>query len=365
MIARQSNFHAPLLGVIICGALLSAVPCLGRSNGSAGVEVRVVTDEAEAVLAILAKKKAGQAIDEADWQRLFASEGYVRLKKRELEMRRSFEDTDFKAFVLSDDLAARAQALENALASWRRASVEEAGRRALLYLPKRARIKAKIYPVIKPKENSFVFEVKTDPAIFFYLDPGRSRESFENGMAHELHHVGYGGGCPSASVGGEISRLPVAAQNVLLWLGAFGEGFAMLAAAGSPDVHPHAASRAEDRERWDRDVANFDEDFRKVEKFFMDVLENRQTEKERVAAARSFYGTQGPWYTVGWKMAVIIEKTYGRAKLIECMCDLRKLPPTYNQAAAKHNRSSRKPLPLWPASLVKAVSEAGERERAS
>jgi hypothetical protein len=31
-----------------------------------------------------------------DWQRIFQSEGYVRLKKRETPMQRSFEDSDFE-----------------------------------------------------------------------------------------------------------------------------------------------------------------------------------------------------------------------------------------------------------------------------
>ena len=76
---------------------------------SAQVNVRLVTDEAEAVLNVLAKRRANQSIDEADWQRIFQSEGYVRLKKREKSMQRSFEDADFKTFVLSDELAQRAR----------------------------------------------------------------------------------------------------------------------------------------------------------------------------------------------------------------------------------------------------------------
>ena len=47
-----------------------------------------------------------------------------------------------------------------------------------------------------------------------------------------------------------------------------GEGFAMLAAAGGPDIHPHAVSDAKERARWDHDLANFNEDLKKVESFF-------------------------------------------------------------------------------------------------
>jgi hypothetical protein len=355
MRANRMNICAMLISAIISSALAAAAsPRSARQVGSR-LDVRMVTDEADAVLAILAAKKTGQPITEADWQRLFSSEGYVRLKKREAEMRRSFEDAEFKAFVLSDNLAGRAEALKTTLASWMRADISEVGKRALAYLPKNARIRAKIYLTIKPRENSFVFEVNSDPAIFLYLDPSKSKEIFENVLAHELHHIGFGGSCPPAQISGEESKLPQNARNALVWVSAFSEGFAILAAAGGMDIHPHATSLPEDRQRWDRDMANFNDDLRKVEKFFLDVLENRLTEEEREKAARSFYGVQGPWYTVGWKMAVTIEKVYGREKLIECMCDQRKLLSTYNSAAARLNHSTRESLALWSPSLVKAL----------
>jgi hypothetical protein len=331
---------------IICAAFLPV---------TAQVNVRLVTDEAEAVLNILAKRKTNQPVVEADWQRIFQSEGYVRLKQRETSMQRSFEDADFKTFVLSDNLAQRMPALEETLARWKKADTERAARLALAYLPKDARIRAKIYPVIKPRENSFVFDVRNDPAIFLYLDPAVSAAKFENTLAHELHHIGYGGSCPSAAVSEELKKLPATAQETLNWIGAFGEGFAMLAAAGGPDVHPHAVSASDERVRWDKDVANFNADLKKVERFFLDILEAKLTGDDIRKTGFTFFGVQGPWYTVGWKMSVLIEKTYGRAKLIECFCDQRKLLSTYNEAAAAQNRRSADQLALWSTSVVDAV----------
>jgi hypothetical protein len=69
----------------------------------------------------------------------------------------------------------------------------------------------------------------------------------------------------------------------------------------------------------------------------------------------SFFGIQGPWYTVGWRMSVLIEKTYGRARLIQCMCDQRLLLATYNSAALKHNRKAKQPLELWSTAVVNGV----------
>lgn len=342
--------------LIVSYAFGFAPVCFAQSSIPSAVDVRLVTDEAEAVLAILAKKRANQPITESDWQRVFQSEGYVRLKARETSMKRSFEESDFRVFVLSDQLAERAGALEETLARWKLADAAGAARLSLAYLPKAAHIRAKIYPVIKPRENSFVFDVKNDPAIFLYLDPTVSREKFENTLAHELHHIGYGSSCPSRKAANEIAKLPPKAQTVLTWIGAFGEGFAMLAAAGGPDKHPHAASNPEERARWDRDMSNFSTDLKRVEKFFLDILEDRLTGDEVQKVGFSFFGTQGAWYTVGWKMSVLIEKTYGRAKLIECICDQRKLLATYNKAAAKYNRTSPEPLALWSDSLVKRIN---------
>ena len=349
-------------GIIIYA--VSAMACLAQSNTSA-IKVSVVTDEADAVLAILDKKRANEAVEESDWQRLFKSEGYVRLKKREAAMRRPFEDSEFKTFVLSDALLERAAALAETLAKWKSADVTGAARLALAYLPKNASIRAKIYPVIKPRDNSFVFEVSTDPAIFLYLDPGLSKERFENTLAHELHHIGYGTACPTKQTKDEVARMPRNVQIVIRYIGAFGEGFAMLAAAGGPGVHPHAVSSDEDRARWDRDVANFNSDLKRVEKFFLDVLADSLSEEQINEAVSSFFGEQGAWYTVGWKMCALIEKTYGRQALLDAMCDQRKLLQVYNRAAAEYNRVSSDKLPLWSQSLIEAVNEAVNKDRAA
>jgi len=329
--------------------------CVICDLASAQVNVRMLTDEAEATLAILARKKANQPITESDWQRVFQSEGYMRLKQRETSMKRSFEEADFKTFVLSDQSAERASALKDTFEKWKRADITRAARLALDYLPRGAQIKAKIYPVIKPRENSFVFDTTNDPAIFLYIDPKKTREQFENTLAHELHHIGYAGSCPAKQAEDEISKLPPHVRTTLTWIGAFGEGIAMLAAAGGPDVHPHAVSNPEDRARWDKDLGNFNDDLKKVEKFLLGVLKQKLTDEQIQRTGFSFFGTQGPWYTVGWKMSVVIEKTFGREKLIECFCDQRKLFSTYNQAAEKHNRTSRQPLALWSDTLISGI----------
>ena len=326
------------------------------AQNTSRLNIKIIADESDAVLAILAKRKANQNLSDADWQRLFSTEGYVRLKKREQAMKRSFAEADFKTFVLSDALLAKADSLNATLQAWKSIDVNRVAQAPLEYLPQDARINAKIYPVIKPRENSFVFDLNTDPAIFLYLDPNVKKQKFENTLAHELHHIGYGTACPKEQTTEQIKQKPQNVQTVIRYIGAFGEGFAMLAAAGGPDIHPHAVSDEEDRERWNHDVANFNEDLKKVERFFLDVLANRLSEEEINKTVSSFFGVQGPWYTVGWKMCVLIEKAFGRHALIDAMCDQRKLLPLYNRAAGLLNKRSRPKTATWSPELVAAIA---------
>lgn len=305
--------------------------------------VRLRFDTAEAV-----------AVLRQDWPSLFGSAGYQRLKSREASLQRAFTDSDFAAFVRSDSLQRRAGDLRRALSEWERADVTGAAVRALAYLPADARIHATVYVVIKPRTNSFVYDVRTDPGIFLYLDPVTTGPQFENTVAHELHHIGYAS--VSARFDSIVATLPDTVRAAVEWMGAFGEGFAMLAAAGGPDIHPHAVSPTADRARWDRDVANVNQDLRQVERFFLDVIGRRLTAPDSIrAAAFAFYGVQGPWYTVGWKMAVVIESRFGRDELIRCMLNPVLLVTRYNAAARAHNRAHADTLALWSAPFVKAL----------
>lgn len=276
------------------------------------IAIRVDTGEADAVLALI--DGGGRAGADDAWRRLFDSQGYRRLKAREAAMQRPFGDGEFRAFVLSPDLAARAPELRASLARWSAADLHASAARVLRYLPAEARIEATVFPVIKPKENSFVYLGEgLEPSIFLYIDPAVSEAKFENTVAHELHHIGF------ASLPEEpcASRPAVCAART--WTGGFGEGFAMLAAAGGPDVHPHRDSTPEDRARWDRDVTRFDEDLARVQDFLRKVVGGELDEAGAQRAGMEFFGVQGPWYTVGWTMAVAVERCFGRAALVGAM----------------------------------------------
>jgi hypothetical protein len=335
---------------------LAMVPKPVVASGPEQVKIAVDTSEAEAVLAILSKQSSNERVSDQDWSALCSTEPYKRLREREAAIHRPFTDQAFKEFVASPELTKQRESLEGTLASWRKADLQAAGRRVLAYLPGDAHIRAKVYIMIKPLKNSFVFELDTDPTIFLYLNPEVTSAEFENTVAHECHHVGFRS--VSAELKWKSEELKPAQKSALEWMGAFGEGFAMLAAAGSPDVHPQATHKLKDRERWDRDMANFNRDLRSLETFFMDVISGKlKTEEEIDEKGFSFFGYQGPWYTVSYRMAVVIEKAEGRDVLIQCMLDPRQFIRHYNQDASALNEKADEKLALWSQDLLHALKE--------
>lgn len=326
-------------------ALVSPHVTIPAPGQPARAQIRLDTSEAEAVLNILDKKAAGQEVTDADWTALFSSRPYMRLRDREARMKRPFTDSEFREFVLNGEPAGRGTALRSLLESWKRADFVVIAERVLEYLPPGATVRATVYPVIKPKHNSFVWELDKDPAIFFYLDPAVSAAQFENAAAHELHHVGLQS--ISSKYAARIASLPEHARQAAELMGCFGEGFAMLAAAGSPDVHPHANSNPEDRQRWDRDMAGFDVDMRSVDGFLREVVSGKLSLEEANDRAMAFFGIQGPWYTVGYRMAAAVEKNYGRQALLRCMEDPRQLLATWNRISGSESK--------WSEDLLQAV----------
>lgn len=282
--------------------------------------------EARAALGILDLHAAKRAVPEARYRALFATRGYRRLVAREEGMGRALTEADMRAHLADAAVVARARLLRETLTRWSRADLDRAARRALAYLPAQTPIRATVYPAIKPRQNSFVFELDTDPAIFLALDPEVTAAKLENTVGHELHHVGFAGACPEVP-----ADTPAGAAR--RWIGAFGEGIAMLAAAGGPDVHPHAVSAAADRERWDRDMQKVPADLAAVDAFLRSVAAGSLAGDAATEQARAFYGEQGPWYTVGYHLAVTIERAAGRQALVAALCDGPALLAAYNRAA--------------------------------
>jgi hypothetical protein len=169
-----------------------------------------------------------------------------------------------------------------------------------------------------------------------------------NTVTHELHHIGVASACAE-----DAKELPENVKTALGWMTGFAEGRAVLAAVGSPDLHPHATSDAAERAVWDREVAHVERDFGRLEEFFYALLDGKLDEKARTAQGMAFISTedvpQGAFYTVGWTMAAEVERRLGRERLVASLCDPVLFLTDYNRAAVNTT------LPRWSDALLERL----------
>ena len=303
--------------------------------------VRLDTEQPRLALAYI--RATSPAERDSLWRLHVATRGYIRLHEREAAMNRAFTDSSFRAFLDSDTLRARADDLFGALNSWERADFESAEERARKYLPTGTVIRATVFIMIKPRTNSFVFDASRDPAIFFYLDPTTPGPKFANTAAHELHHIGLSAACPATKI--EDPRQAA----VRRWLSAFGEGWAMLAAAGSAKTDPHLHSSDRERAEWKRNTVMAQEDMFRLEQFFAGIRSGVIPVDSADAKGFEFFNArpQGAWYTVGYLMTSTVERKDGRKALLKYICDPMGLIRRYQAIATRSGG------PRWTEAFVK------------
>ena len=73
----------------------------------------------------------------------------------------------------------------------------------------------------------------------------------------------------------KVASLPAGAQEAALWMRAFGEGLAVLAAAGSPEVAPNQYAPPEMQQTWARGMNDFNQDLEVLTEFFLEVIDGR------------------------------------------------------------------------------------------
>lgn len=342
----------------LLGGLFLALQLLG-ADSSGHPDIKVVADEADAALAILEERRSGE-VNAASWRKLWDSEGYRRLTARDKELTGRDDQQALHDYLLSDAALAALPALKKAVAELKSYDFNVPAARAFRYLPAGFALKATLYPVIKPTHNSFVYDVPANPAFFVAVNPERPAAELTNTVAHELHHVGLAQ-CVDPS---KDPRLNPRQQRAVDWLSGFGEGEAVLAAAGGPDVHPHDSSAGPEWLIWERDVANFNTDLPRMQDFFRAVLAGKLTEEQQKQQLYAFIDTddvpQGPFYTVGWKMAAIVERVEGHDALVGALCDPRRLLALYNHAVANTHRADGENLPTWDPAFLAALQPAAK-----
>ena len=314
------------------------------------MSIEIIYDEVEACLDLF-KETLQSSVRLSDWNRLFQTRGYKLLKKREQEMESPFTDNEFQNFIQSQANKICVHSYKNSFQHFKDIDLLDIQKKVMKYLPKKAFFNTTIIPVIKPKKNSFVHRIEGESYLFISLEKDCSKAKLENKLIHELHHIGL----DSVYDPKKYQSLDKNSQKMIEWTNAFGEGFAMLAAVGGPQYHPVPFDEKA-KEVWDEKIKNFEVDFKKIQKFLFHILDG-QFEDEKTLLKKGMElmmnnGGQGSWYTVGWKLSVIIEEILSRQALIDCMEDLRNVYLNYNKAVEIYNNKHGLKLPFWDEKII-------------
>lgn len=345
--------------------LLLARPASG--GGSDRFDIAIEPDQAQAVLELLDVRAAGGEVPDSLWTRLLASEGYRRTMQRERGMNERFgldrgiDDSSFRTWALSgaalEGIAERRAALD----AWLKVDLQSAGERALAYLPAGTRLHGTIYPIVREQTNSFIWDLETEhPAIFMYVESGRDAAEIEHILAHELHHVGSAlAPCPEAP---PAPDRPAGVRQVRRWLTAFGEGIAVLAAAGGPDGDTHPFAGPDERSAWSARLDSLAFDMVELEAFLLALLEEDLTGDDAGRRGMSFISRPGapagPFYSVGWHMAATVERVLGREAVVAANCEPALLLLAYDRAVmALFQDDPAASLPRWSSRLLERVNQ--------
>lgn len=361
--ARVAEMHADTrLWVAAFFVYLLPTSAVPQASPSLTLQVRVDSTQAEAALDLLAARARGETVPASSWTRVFESEGYRRTLERELAIDerlgidRGYSNESFLVWAESDAALEGLAARKETLAAWADVDVDAAAARAKAYLPPDVRLVATVYPIVRRQLNSFVWDLPDNPAIFMAVGTDVSAEELELTLAHELHHVGLSGVCekPESAAGDRVA----AARD---WLSGFGEGLAVLAAGGGPDGNTHAVGQADLRTAWQERQNNVEADMRQLEAFLLDVAEGRTEGEDARRQGMAFVSAegvpQGAFYSLGWFMAVVVERHLGREAVVAATCDHGRLLTDYQRIATTHSgeRYAERPLPTWSERFLRVL----------
>jgi hypothetical protein len=339
-------------------ALAAAILCCvhGGAQGATAANIHLKLDpsEADRAIQIVEAERSGRPVAERHWKALFATLPYRALRAREASVGAPFTDDEFKAFLGSPAALAEIDTWKRTVAGMKSANMAEIGKRILDWLPSGATLHASVFPEIKPRPNSFVWRSRpSDPPAIFLAVQKQSRNSFRNTVGHELHHIGLDS--LERRQDALQAGLPPQVKLAVKWMSAFGEGEAMLAAAGSTERHPHWEDDAVARARWDSDFMHFNADLKSVQDLLIDILDGKlKTDAEIQKRAAPFWGYQGAWYTLGYEMAALVDKRFGRKSFDQCLLDPRLLLLRYNQVAKEANAQGAS-LETWSPELIEKL----------
>jgi hypothetical protein len=92
---------------------------------------------------------------------------------------------------------------------------------------------------------------------------------------------------------------------------------------------------------WDLGAERFADNLEELNQFFLDTVRGDLLNDAVAHEGRIFFGNgDGPWYTVGYRMALTIERKFGRTALVATLADPRQFVSKTTEVKARAARNA-------------------------
>ena len=261
---------------------------------------------------------------------------------------------NIKRYITSAEFKAQTAAFQFSLREWRNAHHQLIEHRLDEYLPPEGQLPLTVVAVLAPGFTHAEFDTNSaSPQVFVPLLPSMLHMQVETYVGEQAYLLA--SAITIKSLRPHYDRMTGSVRLAVEYITEFRRGIALLAGIGGPGLHVCATCPRAERQQWDNDFVAFSADLRTLDKLLLATalaetdLEGQRSQLDSVGVV--------PWQVVGYRMAVMIERHYGRKVVPNLLRDPRMLLELYNRAAVEDNAAGAvdKPLPLWSPELMRLL----------
>jgi hypothetical protein len=312
------------------------------------LQVRIDLSEAEAMLSAANALRDNGPIAAAQLESVLQTPAGKHLTKTQ-----ALTAENIQRYVTSAEFSAQTSAFQSSLREWHTASRQQIEHRLGEYLPPEGQLSLTVVVVLAPGFTDAEFDtISNAPRVLVPLLPYMPHMRVETYADEQVYLLA--SAITTKSLQLHYDQMTDSVRLAVEYITEFRRGIALLAGAGGPGLHICSTCPRAERQQWDNDLVAFSTDLQALDKLLLATaltadIEGQRSQLDSVGVV--------PWQVVGYRMADIIERHYGRKVVPNLLRNPRMLLELYNLAAADDNASGTfdEPLPLWSPELMQLL----------
>jgi hypothetical protein len=321
--------------------------CYSICANAQDLQVHIDLSEAEAMLSAAKASRDNNQIGNAQLESILRTSA-----AKHLSGTHTLTADSIKRYAADTEISTQIDELQFSLREWRIASLQQIEHRVGQYLPSEGQISLTVIVVLAPGFTVAEFDTASiPPRVFVPLLPSMFHMRIETYVGEQVYLLA--SAIPAKALHPHYDQMTDSVRLAVGYTTEFRRGIALLAGDGSIGLHICATCPLAERQQWDNNLAEFSKDLLVLDKLLLTTalaesdIEGQRLKLDAIDAVQ--------WQVVGYRMAVMIERHYGRKVVPNLVRDPRMLLELYNLAAAEDNANglSDQPLPLWSHELIR------------